>query len=405
MMLSDETLELGGRAAAALLGVDALYRREREDREGLVVLNMANPGEAEAETFPSYHEARRAFETLEAEAARLPEADRRTYYRRLCQSTLAFIRWREEGLPFNVQLEGFLHVPVAPASREEMGRIRSRLLTLLTELGYGGDLRAQCAAWEEGNRVPPDEVEGALNALLDEAWVRTEERVMDIPAPRSDGMRVSAVSGTAFNARCDYRNRTIEVNTDPTLTRPGLKHLAVHEGYPGHFLQFRVRETAFRDGRAPADNLLSVVNSASSSVFEGIADAGMEMLDWLSDPNDQVQALLNRHRAGIGTEAAWRLHALRWPEEEVTDWLRGHTLVGGEGWVENRMAFLSAPARAVLIWSYWWGEPVVARAWRQVTGEERPGFLRYLYGRMHSNETVEMFHLSGHRHDPGERVG
>ena len=57
----------------------------------------------------------------------------------------------------------------------------------------------------------------------------------------------------------------------------------------------------------------------------------------------------------------------------------------------NRMRFISAPARAVLIWSYWWGEPVVTSAWRSVAPERRPDFLRYLYGRMHSNSTVGMF--------------
>ena len=61
-------------------------------------------------------------------------------------------------------------------------------------------------------------------------------------------MKVSAVSGVPFNARCNYLGRTIELNIDPTLTRPGLKHLAVHEGYPGHYLQFKLRETLYREG-------------------------------------------------------------------------------------------------------------------------------------------------------------
>jgi hypothetical protein len=390
-MLSDGTLEFGARAAAALLGVDALYRAESEDAEGLAVLNMAGPGELEADAFDSYAAARNRFEALAREASGLPEEDRRTYYRQLCHSTLAFIRWREEGLPFSSQLEEFLHVPVAPASREEMDVICRDLLTLLTGMGYGGDLRAQCQAWEAQNRVPSDEVEGVLGALMDEAWDRTEERVMEIPAPKSDGMQVATVSGVAFNARCDYLNRTIELNTDPTLTRPGLKHLAVHEGYPGHYVQFKLRETMFREGLAPADNLLSLVNTASSSVFEGIADTGLEMLDWVTTDDDRVQGLLNRHRAGIGTGAAWRLHALGWPMDRVAGWLRDHSLVGGDGWVENRLAFISAPSRSVLIWSYWWGERVVAPVWRRLPEARRPAFLRYLYGRMQSNTTVEMF--------------
>ena len=390
-MPSDRTLSYGGRAAAGILGVDALYRAESEDGEGLAVLNMALPGELEAEPFQSYGAARGWFAMLEEEASGLPEEDRRAYYRQLCRSTLAFIRWREKGLPFSSQLGEFLHVPVEPAPQTELDDLCREIRERLTGMGYSGDLKTQCAAWEDRNRVPAGEVQDVLDSLLAEAWERTGERLLEIPAPKSDGMKVVAVSGVAFNARCDYRNRTIELNTDPTLTRPGLKHLAVHEGYPGHYVQFKLRETLYREGLATADVLLSVVNTASSSVFEGIADAGMEMLDWITTEDDRVLSLLNRHRAGIGTGAAWRLHALGRPRAEVADWLRAQSLVGGDGWVDNRMAFISAPARAVLIWSYWWGERVVVPAWRRVPAARRPDFLRFLYGRMHSNTTVEMF--------------
>jgi hypothetical protein len=75
----------------------------------------------------------------------------------------------------------------------------------------------------------------------------------------------------------------------------------------------------------------------------------------------------------------------------VADWLRERALVGGDGWVDNRMRFISAPARAVLIWSYWWGEASVAPAWARVRDAERSDFLRFLYGRMHAPDTVGMF--------------
>ena len=388
----DETLAYGKRIAEALLGLDALYRQESRDGEGLVVLNMDTERRLRPEPFASYKEAEKAFTQLRQEAASLPEADRRRYYDQLCHSKLAFIRWRVDGISFRSQLGDFLHVPVEPASEQELSRIRTDLRSCLNGIGYSGDLKAQCAAWEKRNRVPPDEVEGVLTALLEDAWDRTGEALIEIPAPKSDGMQVSTVSGVAFNARCDYLNRTIELNIEPTLTRPGLKHLAVHEGYPGHYLQFKLRETMFREETAPADVLLSVVNTASSSVFEGIADTGMEMTGWLDTDDDRVLALLNRHRAAIGTGAAWRLHALGRPVGDVTDWLRSQSLVGGEGWVANRMGFISAPSRAVLIWSYWWGEQVVAPVWRGVVPSRREAFLRFLYGRMHSNTTVEMFH-------------
>ncbi|MGD2068438.1 MAG: hypothetical protein PVI57_07110 [Gemmatimonadota bacterium] len=390
-MLADATLAFGERVTPALLGVDALYRDESGDEAGLAVLNMDTEGRHPPARYASWEEAAAAWAELRRAALELPEADRRLYYRQLSDSTLAFVRWRRGEAGFRARLSGFLHVPAEPAPDTALEALRADVRRLLQRMGYHGDLEDQCAAWEARNRVPPDEVEGVTGELFDEAWERTEERLVEIPADRSDGMEVKAVSGVAYNARCDYPGRTVELNVDPVLTRPGLKHLAVHEGCPGHYVQFKLRETWAREGSAPADVLLSVVNTASSCVFEGIADAGMEMIGWGDSDDDRVQALLNRYRAGIGTAAAWRLHGLGRPAEEVADWLRSRALLGGEGWVRNRMAFIGAPSRAVLIWSYWWGERCVAPAWRAVPPRRRDDFVRFLHGRMHSNDSVGMF--------------
>lgn len=388
-MLSDQTLAYGERAARALLGVDALYRKESEDGDGLVVVDLSG-GRLTPENWSTYAEAGEAWRELGREAATLPESDRRLYYAQLSQSTLSFIRWRVAGLPLQEQLVNFLHVPAAPASESELDSLRKELRHSLTDLGYSGDLNEQCRRWQEIVRVPADEIEGVLLALFDEAWDRTE-RVLEIPAPRSDGMRVQGVSGAAFNARCNYLERTVELNTDPILTRPALKHLALHECYPGHYVQFKLREVWVQQGKAAADGLLSVVNTASSSPFEGIADHGIFLLDWFDGPDDHVQHIISRYRAGIGTVAAWKLHVLGEEPELVRGWLSANSLSGGEGWVNNRMKFISAAARSVLIWSYWWGQPLVTNAWQAVEPARRGAYLEYLYGRMHSPQTVSMF--------------
>ena len=394
MALSEGTLAYGRRVMTALLGLDTRYRAESDNGDGLAVVNLDRAGAFVPDAFADYAEAERCFQALHADAVGLVEADRRRYYDELCRSTLAFIHWRQEGLSFTAQLEEFLHVRAEPVSDAELDALQGDMRTRLDAMGYSGDLVAQCAAWEDRNRVPAEAVPEVMRDFLDAAWDRTEDRLLKIPALKSDGMRLLPVSGVPYNARCDYLHRSIELNTDPILTRPGLKHLAVHEGYPGHYVQFKLREKAVREGAAPADGLLSVVNTASSSVFEGIADAGIAMLEWLENDDDRLQALMNRYRAGIGTGAAWRLHALGWPEARVSDWLHSRSLAGGEGWVLNRMKFIAAPARAVLIWSYWWGEPTVAAAWERVPTERRPEFLDYLHGRMHSNTTVGMFPLA-----------
>jgi hypothetical protein len=388
-MLSDITLAYAEDLTTALLGVDALYRAEQhDDSDGLVVLNMSTSHVPEA--FGSYIAARARFAELERRAEALPEPDRRRYYRQVCSSTQAFIRWRGSELPFEGQISDFLHVPAAPASDVELDALRAEMHSMLNRMGYSGDLTVQCSAWEARNRVPPDEVLGVIEELLDQAWDRTAER-MEIPAPKSDGMRVTAVTGAPFNARCNYLARQVDLNIDPVLTRPALKHLAVHECYPGHYVQFKLRETWYRRSEAPADGLLSVVNTASSCTFEGIADNGMRVIDWLASEDDRLSATLTRYRAGIGTAAAWRLHALGWPTERVADWLHANALIGGEGWVANRMRFIAAPQRCALIWSYWWGEASVAPVWERIEPGLRPAFLRFVYSRMHSPQSVAMF--------------
>jgi hypothetical protein len=390
-MLSDATMEVGTRAAGALLGVDALYRAESGDPTGLVCLNMDTEGRYASATYATYDDAVAAFEDLRRAASTLPEVDRRLYYEQLCHSTLAFIAWRTGGIPFDRQLSDFLHGPAAPASDAELDALRTEIRAGLDDLGYTGDIKTQAAAWEARHTVPRDSVGEVLTDLLSQAWDRTEEAIGGMPGPRSDGMAVKTVSDVSFNARCDFSVRTIDINVDPTLTRPGLKHLAVHEGYPGHWLQFKTRQTMAYDGTAAPDVLLSVVNSASSSVFEGIADYGIHMIDWANEPDDRLQALFTVYRAAIGTGAAWRLHGLGETEEAATDWLRSQCLTGGEGWVLNRMKFIAAPERAVLIWSYWWGEPAVKAAFAGVAAEDAAAFREYLYGRMHSVKSVGMF--------------
>lgn len=386
--LSDATFAFGEDLTAALLGLDTLYRAESGDGDGLVVLNL-DPARR-PEPFADYAAAGDRFAALAARAETLPEPDRRIYYAQTCRSAQAVIRWRTAGATLAEQIAGFLHLPAAPASNSDLDALRGAMRAILLSMGYHGDLAAQCAAWEERQRVPPDAVPGVLGALLDEAWDRTVER-LELPAPKSDGMRVAPVTGVAYNARCDFLARTIQLNVDPILTRPALKHLAVHEGYPGHYAQFTLREALYRRGEAAADGLLSVVNTAHSSVFEGIADNGLRVLDWHDGEDDRLAALMTRYRAGIGTGAAWRLHALGWSEERVATWLRGQSLVGGEGWVANRLRFIAAPQRCALIWSYWAGEAAVAPIWERTAPPRRPALLRYLYGRLHSPQSLDLF--------------
>ena len=390
-MLSKETLAYSRRLTPVILCVDDLYTAETGETDGLIVQKLKSAETYLPASLPDYASAREALVILKNEAAQLPEPDRRVYYGQMCHSLLAFVTWREKGLPFTEQLSQFIHVPAQPAAEAELDKLRGEMQALLSNMGYSGDLAAQCAKWEAKVKVPADEILAVFDTLMDEAWDRAEKYLFKIPAEKSDRMQVIPVSGVHFNAMCNYAERRVHLNVDPVLTRPGLKHLVVHEGIPGHYVQFKIRETGLLDGSGAADSSLSVVNTAGASVFEGIADNGLRMLNWIESDDDRLQAVMNHYRAGIVTGAAWRMHALGLSKEEVSTWLRTQTLVGGEGWIANRMNFISAADRAVLIWSYWWGEPVVSRVWERIPADRRAEYLTFMYDRIHSNDSIAMF--------------
>ncbi len=388
MELHAKTLRLSEKVARATMGIDALYRAEGkgEDDDGLVVLNMA---QVQPEPFEDYAAARDALADLAREALSLPEPDRRLYYTQACTSLSSFCAWRQGRLPrMSDQIGLFLHADPAPATQAQLDFWRSRLRGLLTDLGYTGDLPEQIAAWEQKNLVPPDEVEGYMNELLAEARERCGQI---LPLPENDFYHCVTVSSGPFNARSDYTHRQVVVNTAPILTTQKIKHLVCHEVYPGHFMQFTLRRQAWERGEGGLDGTLSVCNHASSCTFEGIADAGIYFLDWDEGLDDQVCMLIADIQSALGTAASYRLHTLGWEPDRVEAYLRDNAPGGGEGWVANRMKFIQDPARAALIWSYWRGDEGVFPVWQRVAPEDRPRFFQYIYGRLHTVQSLQLF--------------
>ena len=389
-MISDTTLAFAEKVASAFLGADALYRSDPNgDQIGLVIMNLAGNSIA-PEYFENHAVAIDRFLELQRMTVELPEVDRRLFYQQLCHTTVQILKWLRDGLPFSDQIRDFLHVTGVPPSDQDLDYLRSEIHRQLTQMGFSGDLQSQCSAWEERNRVPPDEVQGVMEELMDIAWERTAD-IIGLPESKEDGMKVVTVSSDYFNARCDYQKRTVEINIDPVLTNPGLKHLVAHEAYPGHYVQFRLRESLYHAGKATAEGLFSMLKSPSSCMFEGVADHGIYTLDWVEGDGDRVMAWLTRYRAAIGAAAAWRLHALKWEHKRTVEWLRTANLLGGDAWVVQRMGYLTPPQRGMHVWSYWQGEPRLHKIWQAVDVDQRGEFYNYLYSRLHSPQSVELF--------------
>lgn len=388
-MLSEKALMFGQRLAKITMGIDEVYRRELSapgNIDGLVVVNM---GFNEREKFNNYDECREGLRELLPKAFEIEEEDRRLYYTQACISLDSFCAFRQGKLQsLTSQVGMFLHVNPAPVSYEEIERDKKKLRSLLTSMGYLGDLETQMNEWEKKNTVPKDSVKDYMDDLMKIARERTGN-ILELP--ENDFYKCKTETNVPYNARSDYENRTVWINIDPILTKQGLKHLVCHECYPGHFMQFTLRRSLYEKGIAAADGLLSVVNHSSSATFEGIADAGIEFIDWVEDDDDRVCAILTNLRSALGTASSYQMHVEKKSDEEVRDWLYKNALTGGEGWIEGRMKFIKDEARAALIWSYWRGDQGTFSVWRNVPKEKRAQYFDYIYGRLHTVQSMQLF--------------
>jgi hypothetical protein len=140
----------------------------------------------------------------------------------------------------------------------------------------------------------------------------------------------------------------------------------------------------------PLDGAQVVTSSASSALFEGIADNGWFFLDWINTPEDVVGMTLERLRAALRCNAAWMLHAEGKPAEEVAP------IIAEAGYQDlatatGRIAFLRHGLRAPFVYAYWCGDVSTHEVWSKVPKERRKEFWQYLYGNMHTPTTLRDF--------------
>jgi hypothetical protein len=384
-------MDIGTELVRVTLGIDQLYRAQNTadgvlDREGLVPVNLTDVAPA---PIANWDGAEMEINALEKQAAAEPDHARRAYLLEMLDSLRVLVMtFRGIPLPYAERVARCLRVPGQPVPSERLEHYRETIAQCLRKLGYtGADIAAQVARWENEQRIPDNQVLPRLKELLREASARTRAKMFVFPEGMLEPVGVRAVP---FAAYCDYRGRVLRLNLDYGYTRPALKHLACHEGFPGHYVHLAVREEKTRSGEMPLDAALVVTSSASSPLFEGIAENGIYFLDWVEGADDLLGMTLNRLRSAARINAAWMLHVEARPQDEVVTFLMT-SCRESRAWAESRIAFLTHPLRAPFIFAYWYGDMAVAQVWARVTPERRTAFWSYLYEKMHTPTTLNTF--------------
>jgi len=389
-------MQLGRDLAELTAGIDRLYRNTPRsdgflDKEGLIPVAVAK---VEPRALRDYDEAEAALLALLLRLDEEAESTlRRDYLVEMIDSLLALVAtFKETPVPFAERVRRQIRVDTQLVDKATLEGYRSTIRTKLDEMGYsGGALAEDLARWEADNRVPVEKVLDTMRELTREARERVSAAMYPMQA---EWMEPEGVTAAPFSAYCDYPTRKVLMNLDFPYTRFALKHLATHEVFPGHLVHLKLRETGVAEGTMPLDAAQVVTSSASSALFEGIADNGLFFLDWIEGPGDELGVALQRLRGALRCNAAWMMHAQGKSLDEIVP-------VIAEGGFQDpvtarsRLAFLSHNLRAPFVYAYWCGDVAVHEVWQSVKREERTAFWQYLYGNMHTPATLKKHWRSG----------
>jgi hypothetical protein len=135
----------------------------------------------------------------------------------------------------------------------------------------GGPPAERHKRWEESIRVPPEQVERTVAAVIEEARAQTG-RLVELP--NGEGVDLEIVRDEPWMAFCAYlgelRSR-ISVNVDLPLSAIELLQLALHETYPGHHVERSLKEHLLVRGRGLLEETIVMVPTPQSLLSEAIA--------------------------------------------------------------------------------------------------------------------------------------
>lgn len=380
---------LGQDLAELTAGIDRLYRGGRAGggflgREGLIPVAVAPVAPRPLRDWVEVQDA------LAALLARIPaqaaSPARAAWLTEMTQSVASLARTcAGEDLPFAQRLREQLRVDTTVIPDAVLDGYRADLRDALDAMGYrSGDLAADVARWEDDTTVPPGRVIARLADFCIAAQDRSTRLTYDLGA---DWLVPAGVTGQPFNAYCDYPGRALWLNLDYRYTLADLKHLATHEAFPGHLVHLARREAQVAAGAMPLEGAQVVTGSASSALFEGIADNGIALLDWVEGPQDVAGQALMRLRSALRCNASWSIFAEGVSPEDAAQAMTGPSFQDLRT-CRGRLALTAHPIRAPFLYAYWCGDDAVRRFLGRTRDWDRRAVLAALYDHMHSPATL-----------------
>lgn len=384
--------QIGYTVTALAAGIDTFERNTNQGTgiigdEGLIPLYLGKDL-IEERTYTSWDEIERDIEEIGDVVEATPDSPRKMFLTKLVESLRMATRLFQGGdAGFEEKLRRLVGLPAEPITDDFINGLADSLDTKLSKTEFKtGSLQERIVAWEESRYIAPEKIEETFTDLMREAQQRTDAMVVP-----TDGytMKLNPVRDTIYTARCNFSDKKMDLNVGNSFSRSALKHLVAHECFPGHSTQNIYTLKSFKQGRSTPDVLLCSLNGITGVIQEGIGDQGVELIDWIDDVDDEIQAILRRFRSAVATQGAWKINVENKSDDEVYRYLR-ETGAMQDTRARGRIGMARHPFRGPFIASYFYGNEAVRRVRLASEGDPatREKFIEDLYGNMHSPESL-----------------
>jgi hypothetical protein len=200
--------------------------------------------------------------------------------------------------------------------------------------------------------------------------------------PEEESFTVEFVSDQPWSAYNwylgEFRSR-IDINTDLPLRINDLPVLIAHEAFPGHHTELVVKEQKLVRQKKYVEHVLTLINSPSCVIAEGIATSALETLftdselaDWYREdllPRagltqvDSVQIVqIDRAQlkiSGLSGNAAFMLYDQKKSADEIKSYFKEYGLYT-ESEAEHTIRFISSPLSGSYTFTYHSGHDLLS---------------------------------------------
>jgi hypothetical protein len=226
-------------------------------------------------------------------------------------------------------------------------------------------------SWKRSLEIRVEKVKELLPFITDRLREMTREK---FDLPEDESFTVECVSNQpwlAYNWYLGgYRSR-IDINTDLPAYVNGVAALIAHEGYPGHHTELSIKEAKLVRQMNYEEHLVTLINSPSCVVAEGIATTALETVlpddaleDWYRReilPRagmthiDSAQMMeierAAKQMSGLWGNAAFMLYEQKKNTNEIADYLQKYGL-DTEQEADHAIRFISDPLSRSYIFTY-----------------------------------------------------